>query len=94
MPAEERPLATGLGLDLLRQGVALAQGRFAATGGGGGPYAAALATPAPPRSDLAGLKGRDVYLVYLESYGTTVFDTPEFLAALHESLTQFRNLAA
>jgi hypothetical protein len=90
MPAEERPLATGLGLDLLRQGVALAQGRFAATGGGGGPYAAALATPPPAHSDLAGLKGRDVYLVYLESYGTTIFDTPEFLAALHESLTQFQ----
>jgi hypothetical protein len=88
MPAEERPLATGLGLDLIRQTVALAQGRFAATGSGG-PYAAALAAPAPPHSDLAGLKRRDVYLVYLESYGTTVFDTPEFLAALRDSLTQF-----
>ena len=90
MPAEERPLATGLGLDLMRQTVALARGWHAATGGAG-PYAAALAVPAPPHSDLAGLKRRDVYLVYLESYGTTVFDTPEFLGALGESLTQFEN---
>src|SRR5271167_3003218 len=88
MPAEERPLATGLGLDLFRQTVAVAQGQLAASGGGG-PYAAALAAPAPPRSDLAGLKQRDVYLVYLESYGTIVFDTPEFLATLGQSLTQF-----
>ncbi len=88
MPAEERPLATGLGLDIVRQSVALVQGRFAATGGGG-PYAAALEAPAPPHSDLAGLKRRDVYLVYLESYGTTVFDTPEFRAGLSESFSQF-----
>jgi hypothetical protein len=88
MPADKRPLATGLGLDLVRQTVALAQGRLAASGSGG-PYAAALAAPAPPGSGLAGLKQRDVYLVYLESYGTIVFDTPEFRAALGESLTQF-----
>ena len=88
MPAEERSLATGLGLDVIRQSVALVQGRFAATGSGG-PYAAALSAPMPPHSDLAGLKQRDVYLVYLESYGTTVFDTPEFRAGLSESLSQF-----
>jgi hypothetical protein len=88
MPAEKRPLATGLGLDLVRQTVAVAQGQLAASGAGG-PYAAALAAPAPPRSNLAGLKQRDVYLVYLESYGTIVFDTPEFRAPLDQSLTQF-----
>jgi hypothetical protein len=88
VPSEERPLATGLGLDIIRQSVAIVQGRFAAAGGGG-PYAAALSAPAPPHSDLAGLKQRDVYLVYLESYGTTVFDTPEFRAGLSESLHQF-----
>ena len=91
MPAEERPLATGLGLDIIRQSMAPVQGRFAATGGGV-PYAAALSAPAPPHSDLAGLKQRDVYLVYLESYGTTVFDTPEFRAGLSESLSQFETL--
>ncbi|MBV8132557.1 MAG: hypothetical protein JO282_08635 [Alphaproteobacteria bacterium] len=86
MPAEERPLATGLGLDIVRQSVALVRGWHAPSGG---PYAAALAAPAPPHSDLAGLKRRDVYLVYLESYGTTVFDTPEFRAGLGDTLSQF-----
>jgi hypothetical protein len=87
MPAEERPLATGLGLDIIRQSAALMQGRFAATGAGG-PYAGALSAP-PPHSELAGLKQRDVYLVYIESYGTTVFDTPEFRTGLSQSLSQF-----
>jgi hypothetical protein len=88
MPAEERPLATGLGLDIIRQSAALMQGRFAATGAGG-PYAAPLSASAPPHSELAGLKQRDVYLVYIESYGTTVFDTPEFRTRLSQSLSQF-----
>ena len=88
MPAEHRPLATGFGLDVLRQTVALVRGWHPAAGGDG-PYAAALAAPPPPHSDLAGLKRRDVYVIYLESYGTTVFDTPEFLAGIGQSLTQF-----
>jgi hypothetical protein len=88
MPAEERPLATGLGLDIIRQSVALVRA-WPAPGGSSGPYAEALAARAPPPSDLAGLKRRDVYLVYLESYGTTVFDTPEFRAGLSESFSQF-----
>src|SRR6516162_8424524 len=45
MPAKERPLTTGLGLDIVRQSVALVQGRAVATSGGV-PYAAALAAPA------------------------------------------------
>jgi hypothetical protein len=88
MPAEERPLATGLGLDLLQQTVALARG-WHTTSEASGPCARVLATPAPPHSNLAGLKRRDVYLVYLESYGTTIFDTPEFRAGLSEALSQF-----
>ncbi len=88
MPSEERPLAIGLGLDIARQSVALVKGRAAATSGAGA-YAAALAAAAPPHSGLFGLKRRDVYLVYLESYGTTVFDTPEFRDGLNELLRQF-----
>jgi hypothetical protein len=88
MPAEDRPLATGFGLDVVRQTVALVRGWHPAAGGDG-PYAAALAAPPPPHSDLAGLKRRDVYVIYLESYGTTVFDTPEFLAGIGQSLTRF-----
>ena len=87
MPAEERPLATGLALDIVRQSAALLRGHLAASGGG--PYAKALDVPVPPRSNLAGLKRRDVYLVYLESYGTTVFDTPEFRAGISDALSQF-----
>jgi hypothetical protein len=90
MPAEDRPLATGFGLDVVRQTVALVRGWHPAAGGDG-PYAAALAAPPPPHSDLAGLKRRDVYVIYLESYGTTVFDTPEFLAGIGQSLTQFES---
>ncbi len=89
MPPEDRPLATGFGLDIVRQTAALVRGWHPAAGGDG-PYAAALAAaPPPPHSDLAGLKRRDVYVVYLESYGTTVFDTPEFLEGFGQSLTQF-----
>ena len=90
MPAEERPLATGLALDIVRQSAALVRGHLAASGGGR--YAKALDVPAPRRSNLAGLKRRDVYLVYLESYGTTVFDTPEFRAGLGDALSQFETL--
>ena len=88
VPAKDRPLATGLALDIVRQSATVAKGRLAATSGSGS-YAEAIAAPPPPYSDLAGLKRRDVYLVYLESYGTTVFDTPEFRAGLGDELSQF-----
>jgi hypothetical protein len=86
-PAERRPLAIGLGRGIVRQAVIIDRSWRAAEGSALTP--ATLATPAPPRSDLAGLKHRDVYLVYIESYGTTVFDTPEFRASLREPLAQF-----
>ena len=57
--------------------------------GAGGGLPAALTAPVPPVSDLTGLKHRDVYLVYIESYGTAVFDTPKFRASLQETLAQF-----
>jgi hypothetical protein len=87
LPPAVQPLATGLWLDIIHQSMALVRGWRAP--GGEGPYAAALAAPAPPCSNLAGLKHRDVYLIYLESYGTTVFDTPEFRAGLDDALRQF-----
>jgi hypothetical protein len=89
LPAAERPLALGFGVDIIRQSVALVRGWR--TPGTAGPYAAVFASPSPPHNDLAGLKGRDVYLVYLESYGTTVFDTPEFRAGLSEAMGQFES---
>jgi len=87
-PADERPLATGLGRAAIRQADAFKIGGNAPTKPGGA-YAAALAAPAPPQSGLAGLKRQDIYLVYIESYGTTVFDTPEFRTALEGPLAQF-----
>jgi hypothetical protein len=50
-----------------------------------------LASSGRPGSNLTGLKRRDVYLVYIESYGTTVFDTPEFRSALRGSLSEFES---
>lgn len=90
VPAEQQPLATGLGVDIVRHAAALDR-NWRTPAGGNGPLPAALATPGPRRSDLAGLKQRDVYLIYIESYGTTVFDTPEFRSRLRESLAQFES---
>jgi hypothetical protein len=88
LPADQQPLATGLSNDILRHAAAVGRAwRMSATADG--PLPAVLATAGPPGNDLTGLKRRDVYLVYIESYGTTVFDTPEFRSALRTSLAQF-----
>ena len=87
-PAEHRLLATGFGAELARHAAALERS-WQTPAGGAGPLPAALAAPGPPLSSLAGLKRRDVYLVYIESYGTTVFDTPRFRDGLKGALTQF-----
>jgi hypothetical protein len=52
-------------------------------------YAGALAAPQPPLGPLPGLKQRDVYLVFFESYGTTVLDTPRYAAAVKPALADF-----
>lgn len=88
VPAEQRPLATGLGFDIVRHAAALERS-WRMPAAAEQPLPAVLAEPGPPRSDLAGLKRRDVYLVYIESYGTTVFDTPEFRATIGGSLAKF-----
>ncbi len=90
LPAEQRPLATGLGADIVRHAAAFQRG-WRAEAAAGVPLPAALASSGPPGSNLAGLKRRDVYLVYIESYGTTVFDTPEFRSSLRGSLTDFES---
>lgn len=87
-PPGVRPLATGLGRDVVNQAAAVEAG-WEARGGTDGRAAAALAAPAPPQTSLAGLKQRDVYLVFIDSYGTTVFDTPEFRDAFAGALAQF-----
>ena len=87
-PPGVRPLATGLGRDVVSQAAAVEAG-WEARGGSDGRGSAVLAEPAPPQSNLAGLKQRDVYLVFIDSYGTTVFDTPEFRDAFAGALAQF-----
>lgn len=88
LPGEQRPLATGFSSDLVRHAAAFER-VWRMQAGARTPLPTTLASSGPPRSDLIGLKRRDVYLVYIESYGTSVFDTPEFRSALRESLTQF-----
>jgi hypothetical protein len=87
-PVDYRPLATVFGADLARHAAAFEQ-TWRMPGGGAEPLPAALAAPGPPSSNLAGLKHRDVYLVYIESYGTTVFDTPDFSEKLKRPLAEF-----
>jgi hypothetical protein len=90
LPVEQRPLATGLGTDIARHAASFARiWRIQAEARS--PLPTALASSGPPRSELTGLKRRDVYLIYIESYGTTVFDTPEFRSALREALMQFES---
>jgi hypothetical protein len=83
-------VGAGLGTDIVRHAAAFERG-WRAEAEAGVPLPAALASSGPPGSNLVGLKRRDVYLVYIESYGTTVFDTPEFRSALRGSLTDFES---
>src|SRR5205823_2628637 len=70
LPAEQRPLAIGLGTDIVRHAASIERvWRMQAQAGI--PLPTALASSGPPGSNLTGLKRRDVYLVYIESYGTT-----------------------
>jgi hypothetical protein len=57
--------------------------------GAAGPYGEALASPEPPMRDLNRLQGHDVYLVFFESYGTTVLDDPQFAAEIKPALGEF-----
>ena len=52
-------------------------------------YAAALAAPQPKPGDLPGLKQRDVYLVFFESYGTVLLDDPRYAALIVPALDRF-----
>ena len=52
-------------------------------------YAAALDAPQPPPGQLPGLKGKDVYLVFIESYGTVALDDPAYRRLLDPALKDF-----
>jgi hypothetical protein len=91
VPAGQRPLAAGVGAEIIRHAAALERSWRGPAASGGSISEALAAAPGPAYSDLAGLKRRDVYFVFIESYGTTVFDTAEFRAALREPLAQFES---
>ena len=52
-------------------------------------YAAALEAPQPLPGKLPGLKGKDVYLVFVESYGTVALDDPAYRRVLGPALADF-----
>ncbi|MGO8921141.1 MAG: hypothetical protein ACLQJR_35090 [Stellaceae bacterium] len=57
--------------------------------GDDGRYAALLAAPQPAPGALPGLKQRDVYLVFFESYGTVALDEPRYAAVVAPALADF-----
>jgi hypothetical protein len=52
-------------------------------------YDAALHAPQPPTGTMSELKGKDVYLVFVESYGTVTLDDPGYRAVLAPALADF-----
>jgi len=52
-------------------------------------YAAALNAPLPPTGKLPGLEGKDVYLIFVESYGTVALDDTGYRRVLDPALTDF-----
>ncbi|HEY3919985.1 MAG TPA: sulfatase-like hydrolase/transferase [Stellaceae bacterium] len=52
-------------------------------------YAAALNAPEPRTGPLPGLKGKDVYLVFVESFGTVTLDDPAYRRVLTPALDDF-----
>ncbi len=62
---------------------------FAALHGFDRRYAAALAAPQPGLGALPGLEGHDVYLIFVESYGTVALDEPTYRQALAPALENF-----
>jgi hypothetical protein len=87
-------LVPGANLELSRQ--IAAQARFAYRGwqvahGHLGAYAATLGAPQRASADLARLRGRDVLLIYFESYGTVALDNPEYRAAIAPALARFES---
>ncbi len=57
-------------------------------------YASVLATSQPALGPLPGLQGHDVYLVFIESYGTVVLDDPLYRAAIGPALDDFATTVA
>ncbi|HLJ22239.1 MAG TPA: sulfatase-like hydrolase/transferase [Stellaceae bacterium] len=91
-PAVGSLATAGLSAEVGRQ-IGNAWFSFRVLNGGAGPYGEALASPEPPVRDLKKLGGHDVYLVFFESYGTTVLDDPQFAADIKPALAEFETSA-
>lgn len=83
-----RPIDAAAASALAEQASAVWRG-FAVFHGFDTRYAAALATPQPPAGPLPGLKAKDVYLVFVESYGTVTLDDPGYRHILDPALADF-----
>lgn len=55
---------------------------------------AALHSPEAPLQPLPGLAGQDVYLIYVESYGTIVLDQPSYRKVVAPALADFAKTVA
>jgi hypothetical protein len=87
-PDGTRPVSTSLSHEVARQGRDLVLA-WQVAHGHLGKYAAVLATPQRKSADLAGLKGGDVILIYVESYGTVALDEPAYRAVVAPALDRF-----
>ena len=56
--------------------------------------ARALPSPRPIVSDLGRVAGSDVYVIFLESYGATVYDRPGYAAALAPAYARLEDVLA
>jgi hypothetical protein len=91
LPAGARPLAANLSARLAHHLHATERTLLALNGQGN---AAALAAPVPVSAGLVGLKRRDVTVVFIESYGTVVYDMPALHNALDGALGRFAETLA
>jgi hypothetical protein len=93
VPEEAAAVSTNLSREIAQQG-AFFYRAWQVAHGNLGPYAAALAAPQRASADLAGLKRRDVLLIYFESYGTVALDNPAYRAAIAPALGRFAEKTA
>jgi hypothetical protein len=87
-PDGTKPVSTGLTSELSRHGRDLVLA-WQVAHGNLGEYAAILGAPQRRSADLAGLKGGDVLLIYVESYGTVALDEPRYRAIVAPALDRF-----
>lgn len=89
VPVGEGSVVNTDAIAAVRQQTVAAWRAFAVLHGLDRRYDAALATPQPNVGPLPGLKRHDVYLIFVESYGTVALDEPAYRAALGPALDNF-----